>query len=45
MSKQRNSQVVIILDGAARFTFPSIAKARRFVERMMRSHQVALELA
>lgn len=45
MSKQRKAHVIVILDGASCFTFPSIAKAKRFVDRMMKSHQVSLQLA
>lgn len=43
MSTQRKTQVIVILDSTSRFTFPSVAKAKRFVDRMMHSHQITVE--
>lgn len=45
MTKQHNMQVIVIIDGDTRFSFATVAKARRFAEKMTRAHQVAVELA
>jgi len=45
MNTQRKMQVIVIVDGASRFTFSTVAKAKRFADKMMRSHHIAVELA
>jgi len=45
MATQRNTQIIITVDGASRFTFATVAEARRFADRMMRTHRIALEFA
>jgi hypothetical protein len=45
MNTQRKRQVIVTLDNESRFTFPTVAKARRFAEKMARSHQVTVELS
>lgn len=43
MATQRNKRIVIIVDGASRFTFATIAEAQRFAERMTQAHRIDLE--
>ena len=44
MNTQRKMQLIVIVDGASRFTFGTVTKAKRFAEKMARSHQISVEV-
>lgn len=45
MSKPHKTQIVVIVDHTTRYSFSTVAKAKRFVDKMMRAHQIALFFA